>query len=243
MPGTGPTYQNATFGWNYGVRNTGKGTALKIKMFEYVSILGSHFTAMGDGKGRFNSDLSPGDFFWSTAFYSSPLTEDRYNLAKGKELGLLSRLYSGTRTFLVRYTKVIYAHTIIQMDLTALVYRPNSPFPPTVRSMKRNTNSNGRDKPGNDASSKPGLCETPPRRNLPERTHPTPPPDRRQVVGKARSFVAPSRLWQTKAWLNPEASVYFRLIETPGPGQAWPSTYSAQRMPQASSKERKALSQ
>ena len=92
MPGTGPTYQNATFGWNYGVRNTGKGTALKIKMFEYVSILGSHFTAMGDGKGRFNSDLSPGDFFWSTAFYSSPLTEDRYNLAKGKSLGIIIKI-------------------------------------------------------------------------------------------------------------------------------------------------------
>lgn len=67
MPATGPAYQNMTYGWNYGVRNTGKGTAIRIKMFEYVSILGSHFTAIVDGKGRFNSDLGPGEFFWSTA--------------------------------------------------------------------------------------------------------------------------------------------------------------------------------
>jgi hypothetical protein len=92
MPATGPSYQNMTYGWNYGVRNTGKGTALQIKMFEYVSILGSHFTAIVDGKGRYNSDLGPGEFFWNTAFFNAPLTEDRFNLAKSTEGGNIVKI-------------------------------------------------------------------------------------------------------------------------------------------------------
>ena len=61
-------------------------------MFEYVSVLGSHFSAKGEGKGRFNSDVGPGEFFWSTAFFPAPLTEDRYNLAIGRDIGFIVKI-------------------------------------------------------------------------------------------------------------------------------------------------------
>lgn len=36
----------------------------------------------------------------------------------------------------------------------------------------------------------------------------------RQTIGESQSFSEPVRVWPTKAWLNPESSVYFRLIKT-----------------------------
>lgn len=81
---SGPVYDKMLFGWNYGVKNIGKGTAIDVRMFEYVSILGSPFIGLTGGVGRTEPDVGPTNSFWSTAFFGSLLTEDRYALAKSK---------------------------------------------------------------------------------------------------------------------------------------------------------------
>lgn len=88
----GPIYQNMAYGWNYGIKNTGKGTALDVRMFEYVSILGSHFIGINGGMGRANPDVGPTEFFWSTAFFGAPLTEERRLLAQKTENSIVIKV-------------------------------------------------------------------------------------------------------------------------------------------------------
>ena len=80
------------FGWNYGVKNIGKGTAIDVHMFEYVSVLGSHFIGLNGGIGRSNPDVGPTDFFWSTAFFGLPLSEDRLALARRTDNGIIIKV-------------------------------------------------------------------------------------------------------------------------------------------------------
>ncbi len=64
--------QNAV-GWNYGVRNFGKTTAINIKMIEYMSVMGKPFkNSNGNGKYRVETDLVPTQFFWSSVRYNDP---------------------------------------------------------------------------------------------------------------------------------------------------------------------------
>jgi hypothetical protein len=88
----GPTYKNMQYGWNYGVRNVGKGTALNVKMFEYISILGSHFIGIYGGIGRYYPDVGPTEFFWSTAYFGAPVSEERKQLAETSDNGIFIKV-------------------------------------------------------------------------------------------------------------------------------------------------------
>jgi hypothetical protein len=92
VPPSGGRLEGATYGYNYGVKNIGKGVALKIRMFEYVSILGSHFSGVGEGKGRYNPDLEFGEWFWSTAIFDSPITQERLDMATNIDSGIIIKV-------------------------------------------------------------------------------------------------------------------------------------------------------
>lgn len=92
MPGVSYDAPHRSFGWNYGIKNYGKGTAFNIRMFEYVSILGSHFRGVYDGKGRINSDLVPTATFWSTAVFGAPLAPDQEIIAERTDNGIIVKI-------------------------------------------------------------------------------------------------------------------------------------------------------
>lgn len=73
-PKSGPVYDKMAYGYNYGVKNIGKGTALGIIMFEYVSI------------------LEDGQWFWSTAYSGVPISQDRLDLASRTEASLVVKI-------------------------------------------------------------------------------------------------------------------------------------------------------
>jgi hypothetical protein len=90
-PGISYVSANNALGWNYGVKNYGKGTAFSIRMFEYVSVLSSHFRGHGGGRGRVNSDLVPTQAFWSTSVFDGPIIPEIEAKAAATDAGIIMK--------------------------------------------------------------------------------------------------------------------------------------------------------
>ena len=76
----GPSYDANTMSlsWHYAIINFGKGTAVDVKVFDYISVLGSHFK--GTRRDSYSSDLVTTDLMWTTAHYDGTVTPESHGL-------------------------------------------------------------------------------------------------------------------------------------------------------------------
>jgi hypothetical protein len=76
--------------FTYAMKNYGKGTALDVKVFDYISVLGSHFKP--HTRNAYNSDLVTTADFWTTAQYDDTLTPENNDSAVKSDNGKIVKI-------------------------------------------------------------------------------------------------------------------------------------------------------
>ena len=89
--------------WNYIVKNYGKGSAIRPAVCEYTSVLGGHFAVFGTGVRQIPT-LVPGTVTFGTVFVPDPVTEERADLIRKTDNGMIVKLrFSYTDVFGTTY--------------------------------------------------------------------------------------------------------------------------------------------